>query len=308
LGANATVAGLIYAEKKAKHLSYTLDAGTFSWDEWVKPKSNKIGEVIQKYHDYRLKQSKISPSTFRTDYVRISKKLPLNENLELTVVLDAIAQTEPDSRVRKRLAEYCGRLCKFSGMKDEDIEKIYVMSGSYSASSVNPRDLPTDIEIATQVDKFRNSGYGWLLGVIAAYGIRSHEGFHIQILEFPKMKVLGGKTGERIIRPLYPEWAEKWELQNMRLPSLNVADNAELSTRTSVWFKRNTTFKALDLRHCYARRCFEFDIKPDRAAYMMGHSLAVHMKTYRAWFDEQVYDAVYERAINSENRPLPPST
>ncbi|MEH1944118.1 MAG: hypothetical protein V7L01_28425 [Nostoc sp.] len=43
-------------------------------------------------------------------------------------------------------------------------------------------------------------------------------------------------------------------------------------------------------------------IAPDRAAKFMGHSLSVHLQVYRAWFDESVYIADYQKAIaNARN-------
>lgn len=298
-GAKATVAGLNYAERRAKYMSLCLDEGRFDWNEWIAPKVKTIGEVVEAYHDWRLKQSKIAASTFEVDYLRVSKKLPFNQKLDVEVLLDVIGKTEPDTRVRKRVAEYCRRLGKFGRIPDDDLGKISAMIGNYSASKVNPRGLPLDEEIAVAVNRFLGSDWGWLLGVIATYGLRSHEAF--------QLKVLDGKTGERIVRPLYPEWASEWLLWEMRPPSLNASNNAQLSSKVASWFaKRKVGFRALDLRHCYARRCFEFGIEPDRAAFMMGHSLNVHMTTYRAWFDEEVYDKVYQNAVENPSRPLPP--
>ena len=111
--------------------------------------------------------------------------------------------------------------------------------------------------------------------------------------------------------PLYPEWADAWELGITQLPNLdsNWADysNAKLGNKISGWFyDSKAPFTAYDLRHCYARRCFEFGLAPDWSAGLMGHSLAIHTSTYRAWIDEETYLKVYRQLIYREGRPLPP--
>ena len=307
IGAKATVAGLNYAERRAKYMSLTLDEGKFYWSDWTVATEKTIGEIVKAYHSWKLKQSAIANSTFTIDYLRPSQKLPAKKRLDINLILEAIGETKPDSRTRKRLAQYCGRLGKFAGMKDEDLEKISLMVGNYSAIKVNPRKLPSDKVITDAVNKHIRTEFGWLLAIIATYGLRSHEAFNLELLEYPKMKVVAGKTGERIVWPLFPEWVEDWELWQLRPPRIKFEDNADLSSKISSWFsRRNLGFKSLDLRHSYARRCFEFGIAPDRAAFMMGHSHEVHMRTYRAWFEEELYDNVYQNAVSQKSRPLPP--
>ncbi len=47
---------------------------------------------------------------------------------------------------------------------------------------------------------------------IACYGLRSHEVFRLDLEDFPVVRVTQGKTGARFVYPLYPEWAQRWEL------------------------------------------------------------------------------------------------
>jgi integrase len=111
----------------------------------------------------------------------------------------------------------------------------------------------------------------------------SHEVFRLDLEDFPVVRVLRGKTGERFVYPLYPEWADQWNLQEMKLPNLDLEyGNAKVGNKVSGWFYDcKAPFRAYDLRHSYARRCFEFRLAPDWAAGLMGHSLAVHTQTYR---------------------------
>jgi integrase len=317
-GAKTTIAGLKYAERKAKEMSVSLDAGNFKWSAWSDLKNNEdktFGELIEEYHAYRLSKSKVADSTWKSDYLLISKKLPSDLKVDLGEILSAIALTEPDSRVRKRLVDYCGRLARFGKFSEKDLEKISEMVGNYSAASVNPRNLPSDEKIVDFVLSIKNPGWRWVVGAIAAYGLRSHEAIRLEVLDFPadrhshptvatclKMRVSeNSKTGDRIVRPLRAEWAEDWKLGEIILPdfeSIDV-DNGKLGTKISGWFRNHAPFNALDLRHCYARRCFEFGLSADISAKFMGHSSKVHQQTYQAWFGEKVYDEAYQKAIGN---------
>ncbi len=120
--------------------------------------------------------------------------------------------------------------------------------------------------------------------MLACYGLRGHEVFRLDLEDFPVVRVLAGKTGARFIYPLYPEWAEDWNLNQIDLPKLSLNySNAKLDRKIAGWFyDRKAPFNACDLRHCYARRCFEFGMAPDWAAGLMGHLNRVHLTTYRA--------------------------
>ncbi|MDX2213906.1 MAG: hypothetical protein SFY66_11525 [Oculatellaceae cyanobacterium bins.114] len=45
---------------------------------------------------------------------------------------------------------------------------------------------------------------------------------------------------------------------------------------------------------------------PDLAAGLMGHSIQVHIQTYRAWIDRATYRRAYDALINRENAPKAP--
>ncbi|MGB6297528.1 MAG: integrase, partial [Rivularia sp. (in: cyanobacteria)] len=151
----------------------------------------------------------------------------------------------------------------------------------------------------------------WIYGMCAAYGLRPHEAFHVDMLDFPTARVSDEtKTGERFIYPLYPEWAHSWNLREIVLPNLKSIEdssNAKLGTKVSGFFYDfKIPFPPYNLRHCYARRCFEFGFTPDFGAKLMGHSVTTHCKTYRAWIDEATYLKVYETLINRTGRPPAP--
>ena len=55
------------------------------------------------------------------------------------------------------------------------------------------------------------------------------------------------------------------------------------------------SFRAYDLRHCYARKLHEAGASSLFAATMMGHSVRVHEDVYCAWFGFDSYRLQYER-------------
>ena len=287
-----------------------LDSGKFSWVNWIEmpEEVQTISEWLQRFEDDHWQRTKRTDAALTTwkDYQGIFNKLDRDRTLTPDALLKVVFTTEPDSRTRKKTCTYLYKLAKFAAL--DDAEAIKQLTGNYSAAAVQPRKLPSDKLIAEYRENIKTESWQWLYGMIATYGLRSHESFHLDLEDFPVVRVLRGKTGERFIYPLYPEWAERWNLQEMRLPDIDPNfSNAKLGTKVSGWFyDRKAPFRAYDLRHCYARRCFEFGLAPDWAAGLMGHSLAVHLQTYRAWIDEATYRKAYELVINRRDRPLPP--
>ena len=319
LGNNAIASekGILYAANKAKLLTGQLLTGTFRWEDWldldkVAPNRLEVRTIgywcIEYEKDYwqRIKRTSEREVNWKKDHGLVFSKLPQDERLTIGILLQYIHTTEPDSRPRKRACDYCYKLAEFAGIEGK--EQIRKLTGSYSAKSVDPRLLPSDKEIFDFCNSIQNKNWRWVARMIATYGLRNYEAFRLDINDFPTIHVLKGKTGKRFVVPLYPEWAINWELDQIFSPGidLNFA-NSKIGTKVSRWFYvNNSPFPPYNLRHCYARRCFEFGIAPDRAAKFMGHSLQTHLSVYRAWFDESVYLADYQKAISKADRPLPP--
>jgi integrase len=317
LGVKATPAGLQFAERRARELANDLDANRFSWADWLEaPESDSesrilVAEWIKRYEvDYwnRRDRNSQSQTTWDKDYRTTFNKLPAKEPLSPELLLSVIEQTPADSRNRRRTVQVLARLAKFAGLSIE----FGGLIGSYSARRVNPRSLPTDELIVQVRDGLKHEGWQWILGMIACYGLRPHEVFLAELAEFPVIVVPDtNKTRtERFVYPLYPEWAEAWKLDLKKLPNIQLEglSNAKRGTKISgEFYDRKLPFKPYDLRHCYARRCFEFSLPPDLAAGLMGHSIQVHIQTYRAWIDRGTYRRAYDALINRGDRPLAPA-
>jgi integrase len=162
-----------------------------------------------------------------------------------------------------------------------------------------PRDLPSDELIAEWWEKIPNLQWRWVYSVIAALGVRPHEAFFLKPTSDPLIwDVLDGKTGPRQTSALYPEWVEEWNLLNGGAPNLSYPEFQQYGSQTVHQFARyKIPFVPYDLRHAFAVRCIKFDISASIAARMMGHSVAVHTKTYQRWLSAAEQKAVYQKAI-----------
>jgi integrase len=305
----ANPVGVQHAERKAKLIGAKLALGEFSWVDWMdspKVALDTCGDWAARMEADYWANCRRSTST-QNSWVKIAdvlKKLPQDTPLTLEVLLQVVLTTSPDSRIRQRTCMVLGRLAKKVGL---DSSAIAALSGNYSPRSVEPKTLPTDEEIATWRDKIDHPGWKYLFSLQAVYGLRNHELFHVNHDEFPTLWVEDPtKTGKRFVYPVFPEWASLWELNQPIWPDLKglqdvdryAWDNTILGTRVSKWFNRfGIPFTPYGLRHAYARRCFECGITPDLAAKLMGHSLVVHTKIYRAWIEEQTYRKAYEVAM-----------
>ncbi|MGB6297105.1 MAG: integrase [Rivularia sp. (in: cyanobacteria)] len=299
-----------YAEQQARALRVELDKGQFSWEQWQlsqAPKPETVSDWVEKFETeyWRRRSRNQQTETTWKKVIRVvfPKFAQFADDAELSIdlMIEFASLSEPDTRSRKRVCDILGRLGKFA--KLGNLEAIKELTGNYSPGTVSPRSLPTDKQIAQWRDRITSPGWQWVYGMCAAYGLRPHEAFHVDMLDFPTARVSDEtKTGERFIYPLYPEWSHSWNLQEIILPNLKAikdSPNAKLGTKVSGFFYDfKIPFPPYNLRHCYARRCFEFGFTPDFGAKLMGHSVTTHCKTYRAWIDEATYLKVYETLIN----------
>jgi integrase len=176
--------------------------------------------------------------------------------------------------------------------------------------------LPSDAEIVEWFYKISNLNWRWAYGMMATYGIRPHELFHLDTQDLEQggyvLKVLENtKTGFREVRPYHLEWVDQFGLRQKRLPAINVIGkgNKRLGSKISAGFRRyKVPFRPYNLRHAYAVRCLRFDVDPSLAARWMGHTVAVHTRTYQAWISKDVEHEAFVKSIQNPNRPKPPAT
>ena len=295
LGIYASPAGISFAEKEARKVGALLASRAFDWSLYVKkeePDTETIASWIRKFEE--SKRRTVSITTWKTDYARPFGVLPAGEPITIDTLLSAIAKTKPNTRQRRRFCLAFRQLAQLAGL-EIDVDDLI---GNYSPTKVQPRVLPTDEEIARCFDEIKNPHWQWVYGVIAAYGLRDHEAFYLDMSKFPIAQVLAGKTGYRQCWPLLPEWAEAWGLADIKRPPVNGECHADFGARVCKFFARSSaTFHAYDLRHAWAIRAVSLGLDSSLAAKQMGHSLAVHSKTYHLALNEREQQRAYDSLV-----------
>ncbi len=311
--ASATMAGVKQALKLAKLISSQLDLDKFNWEDWIDIKFNTctVGYWIEKFEDdYWAKRERTlkAERSWNASYRLSFSKLPVDEDLTLELLLEVAKSTKPNSKIRQNVCRHFSNLAKFAELPNASI--LLDFKGDYSPSSVNPRSLPSDELIFQVISGIKHRQWQWWLAMCATYGLRPSEAFYVNLENFPEIEVKNVKSKQesyRLIYPLYPEWADEFNLREISLPHTTETKNTTYGQRLSMWVKANRLpFLAYDLRHCYALRCFLFGIAPDRAAVLMGHSMAVHLNIYRAWIDKDYYRNYFKETIYRSDRPKPP--
>lgn len=308
-GIRANPNGIKEAELEARKVGALLARREFDWQPYLKSDLElclTIADWIARYEaDYFARRSRTpqSETTWRHDYLKVFNKLPKNVTLSAEVLKETILSTNPDTRTRQRAVMALTALAKFA-----DVEVSFrSLAGTYSSRRAASRNLPDDRAIATWFHKIPAGSWQWAYGVLATYGLRNHELFHLDFSKFPVLLVQEGKTGSRRVYPIYPEWATQWELANVNLPQCTGKTNSDLGNRVTHAFKRlDIPFRPYDLRHAWAVRSLEFGLDVSLAAAQMGHSVQVHTELYHHWISEDVHQRAFNILLNRTDRPHPP--
>lgn len=317
IGAAASVDGLKVAEAKAREIGALLTQEKFDWTPYVffdiQPQPQTCGEWVsqfeQRYFEQRRRNNK-TETTWQGDYWAVFKCLPSEQVLTPQLLDRTIKTTEPDSKTRQRYCMALGALAKLATL-DYDPSPL---SGHYSPESVSPHDLPNDDTISEWFYKIPNPSWQWVYGMMATYGLRNHEVFKVdfELLRSgdPVLSVLDDtKTNAREVWACYPEWMEQFDLPNVQIPAINLSRrNQAIGGAVTRAFKRyKIPFTPYDLRHAWAVRTLLFGMDYGMAALQMGHSVAVHRRTYHRWITRAHMQSAYERVMLYPDRPKPPN-
>lgn len=308
-GIDATPLGLKQAEAKAKEISALLNQKRFTWDDYLHEKTESKtvadwAEILEKQYFSERGDTPAARTTWKNDYLQVIGKLPMEQPITIDTLEKLIFTTEPNSRSRRRYALACAILADCAGLT-HNLRKLV---GKYSTSSLNPRNLPSDKLIAEQFEQIKDPCWQWVYGVMACYGLRNHEVFVIDLEDYPIAFVHRGKTGERYVWALYPEWAEQCGLSVLKVPAVTGRNNGDLGNRVTKAFQRSgVPFSPYNLRHAWAVRSLEFGLDISLASAQMGHSVAVHSKIYHHWITKDVHQRAMNLILNNPNRPMPPS-
>jgi integrase len=312
LGVYANAAGLKRAKAEAMALSHQLAMGQFKWADWIENKApgNSVGEWVEAFRVSYLKSAGDTPTkraTWESNYHAAYRKLDWDRKFDPAYLKSQVEYvSQPDTKTRLRVCLAFRALVRFAGAEDDYSDLI----GGYSASAVDPRNLPSDEEIEAARETIQNPKWQFLFGLMACYGLRNHEPFFIHPEDLAiapgavevyrgKSVSIEGDAGIRKVWPLKKVWWEEWELyKGGTLPNVETEgrENALIGKTVSRQFKRLGLWTPYTLRHCWAARAAASGLQDSIAAKMMGHSLNVHYKTYLRFLDEKRFQSAWDKA------------
>lgn len=190
-------------------------------------------------------------------------------------------------------------------------------AGGYGLHAARFRQLPSDATILQLLELIPNPSWRLAYGLMATYGLRNHEVFFSDLASLAPggdrvIRVLpSSKTGEHQVWPFQPGWVEQFALDQLgRCPQLLPAVCTDLGRttlqqvgrRVAEQFRRyQLPITPYDLRHAWAVRTIHIGLPDTVAARMMGHSVAIHTRTYHHWItrrdQQQAVDAALARQL-----------
>jgi len=273
---------------------------TFPCERWLQaskmqdptPEGISGVEALRRTEAWWTQQRKRGPSadvTWTTAYAGPLKPL-LPQRAVTLVTLRALVVSKPvGSCSRRKAALAATAVAQALEMGTDAVQELRGLGKGYTPlKDAAPRSLPSDEVIVAVIDGLP-AGWQWVTGICATYGARPHEALLMADVANNDLVVIrGGKTGARQGLPLPKAWIERWELQNKRLPSINLErDYRTVGSQLGVALRRHgVPFLPYDLRHAWAVRAIHNpQISPSLAAKSLGHSLMVHTSLYQRWFD-----------------------
>ena len=188
-------------------------------------------------------------------------------------------------------------------------------AAGYGLHAAQFRRLPGDPQILLWAEQIPNPAWRLAYGLMATYGLRNHEVFFCDLSALAPggdrvIRVLPtSKTGEHQVWPFQPDWVEHFGLEQLggsQPPLPAVATDLRHTTlqqvgrRVAEQFRRyELPITPYDLRHAWAVRTIHIGLPDTVAARMMGHSVAIHTRTYHHWItrrdQQQAVDAALAR-------------
>ena len=268
----------------------------------------------------RRRQSAGSRSTWRAAYRpylrRLQQMAPGPAGLS-ALSTDLLVQVLESYELASRSRQQCGiALAALAEHRAIALPEDWrERSGGYGLHVARFRQLPQDDAIVAMVQRIPNASWRLAYGLMATYGLRNHEVFFCDLSALAPggdrvLRVLPtSKTGEHQVWPFQPSWVERFELERLgrepgALPmvctDLRQTTLKQVGQRVAEQFRRyDLPISAYDLRHAWAVRTIHIGLPDTVAARMMGHSVAIHTRTYHHWItrrdQQQAVDAALAR-------------
>ncbi len=324
--------GLKLAEQEAKIVAARLLENTFSWQPYsVEHKvvlataelANKIAAFEAHYLTTALaepgKRAASVKSTWNKAYAPYLRKLQETSDRRPSLSLpEAIVATVNTTRRHSRSRQVCcTALTAFAEFLAISLPvDLKTLWGSYGTSHAQARQLPSDEQIVEWFHKIPNPAWQHVYGIMAVYGLRNHEVFFcdyqalvqgdaeaaITVLETTK-------TGTHDVWPFPPTWIDEFSLRDLTLPPLETdlqkTTLQRIGQQVTLQFRRyGVPFAPYDLRHAWAVRTILMGLPDTVAARMMGHSVAIHNRTYHRWITRRDQQQAVRSALGRSSREI----
>jgi integrase len=328
----ATPAGLKQAEQTVKVIAAQLIQNTFDWRNyadgagWGRLDQMGLAQQVEAFkHQFFADSARVShPASTKTTwegaYAPYLRKLEAiaqaNPQLSFVEAIYAtVRATDDHSRSRQLCCTTLGAFADF--LKVELPIDLKTFWGRYGVSQTQARELPSDELIVSTWATIPNPSWQFVYAVMATYGLRNHEVFFcdfsalLQGNSEATIRVLNTtKTGTHDVWPFYPEWVESFNLRSLQLPTiqtdLSQTTLQRIGQRVTSQFRRyDLPFSPYNLRHAWAVRTIHFGLPDTVAARMMGHSVAVHNRTYHQWLTHRDQQQAVETALSRSRLVAP---
>ena len=336
LGLEADMAGLEKARAQLKQVQQQLLQQRFRWQDWgasPKPSEDRsprltpplkaaIGPRLERFEQafFNDPRRRRNPSGARTTwssayqpYLRRLERLAQDQALDWGFpLLEAVLESYPlASRGRQQCGTTLAALARSEGLAlPSDWSE---RAAGYGLHAAQFRQLPSDQQILDWLERIPNPGWRLAYGLMATYGLRNHEVFFTDLSALAPggdrvIRVLPtSKTGEHQVWPFQPQWVERFGLeklgsQRQLLPGvctdLRRTTLQQVGRRVAEQFRRyDLPFTPYDLRHAWAVRTIHIGLPDTVAARMMGHSVAIHTRTYHHWITRRDQQQAVDNAL-----------
>ena len=287
------------AAKQLQTLEQQLESGTFEWAYWLDEASGTITwrEAIARLYRARVVLGRTGESTWEINYLGRLRQIQPASACTSASMAKALERYDRATCSYKELFYLLRHLAKLVAVPFPEVP----LPTYHQAQLVA---VPTDPEIIAWVEEAPDP-VRWYWGMMATYGLRPHEIEGAVLIERDLCQVADGtKTGFRTVVPLPREWVKRFGLRDRRLrPRLE--GSTDRPDAVSKWLskelrRQRLPWRPYSLRHAYGGRLWrEGGSRLDvyTAARLMGHTPAVHARTYRAHIQPHQVAEAAERAL-----------
>ncbi len=333
----ATKEGLKEAEQILELILLQIQRNQFKWDDWSIKKSQSepiqvnsgAAEAIKSFKHsffstpYRRQSPSGSRTTWRASYLPYLNRLKTladqkKVDIDRSLLNETLTSYKQNSRSRQQCATALGALA--THLNIELPEDWRAKACGYGLHLARFRDLPSDKLILDTWEKIPNPKWKLAYGLMATYGLRNHEVFFCDLSSLTNggdkvIRVLPNtKTGEHQSWPFHPQWVDHFGLNELSigqgaLPPVNTNLNSttlqQVGKRVAEQFRRyNLPITPYDLRHAWAVRTIHIGLPDTVAARMMGHSVAIHTRTYHHWITRRDQQRAVDTALGRQSNNL----